>query len=245
MRRTAVISSALFVILFSSILLSQETGGAHLGVGISIDPSRIGHVTYYYNGPGPGSSGTIINQSPILFYFTIDTNKIRIEPLFGLNTTNSENTQTTKYISSANYSTNTNTYNSSAITAGLGVFYLSPLSDYFNLYFGPRLYFNFVSSLTDNINAGVYNGQYSSNDYQTEIKEVDITVALALGGEYFPLRKFSFGAEASINYTRYGNPDITNTNTPPGPPPSYISSSERTQYSFYTSGIFFVRWYFI
>ncbi|MCL5030562.1 MAG: hypothetical protein M1480_16240 [Bacteroidetes bacterium] len=245
MKQTAVIFSALFVLLFSSILLSQETGGAHLGVGISIDPSRIGHVNIYYAGPNSSPPPSIVNQSPILFYFIIDTNKIRIEPLFGLNTTNSENTQTYRAVSNSNYNINTDINNISAITTGLGVFYLSALSNSFNLYFGPRIYFNFVSITTENKGASVYNGQYSSSDNKTETNELDITIGLAVGAEYFPFNKFSFGGEASINYTSYGNPDVTTTNTPPSPPPSYISSSERKQYSFNTSGIFFVRWYFI
>ena len=243
MKRTMFIFFVLFAFLFSIKLFAQATAEKHLGLGISFDPSRIGHVTYYYNGPGPGPvSGTIVNQSPLLFYFVLDTNNIRIEPLFGLSTGNSENTQTSRSINNSDYSTNTNTNNFSDITVGLGGFYLSHLSNNFNLYFGPRIAFDFVSAKSGYKTSGVYNGQYSSYENSTEAKETDITIGLAFGAEYFAFNKFSFGGEASINYTRFGNPEVTTT---PQPVTTNINTSERTQYSYHTSGIFFVRWYFI
>lgn len=244
MRRTAVIFFALLFLLLPSKLLSQEQDTNHLGIGISIDPSRIGHVTYFYFGEASIITQTLDNQAPILFYFPIYINdKIRIEPMFGLNTINSGNTQSSKSTISTDYSINTYTSNSSVTTIGLGGFYIASISNSFNMYLGPRIYFNFASSLVEYIYEQSSGGHYSRNDYKTETKESDITVGLALGAEYFPIRKFSFGAEASFNYTSYGNPDITNTQQQTAP--YYTGSNDRTQYSYNTSGIFFVRWYFL
>ncbi len=243
MKQTAVIFSVLLFLLLPSKLLSQTSDNGHLGVGISFDPSRIGHVNIYYSGPNPRPPDLIINYSPILFYFVLDTNNIRIEPMFGLSTGNSENTQTSKSINNSDYSTSTNTSNYSDVTVGLGAFYLSPLSNNFNLYFGPRIYLNIISAISGYKTLGFYSGQYSSYENKTETKELDITAGLSIGAEYFPFKKFSFGGEASINYTRYGNPDMTIT--PSQSNYTYINTSERTQYSFFTSGIFFVRWYFL
>lgn len=243
MKRITIIFFALFAFLFPSILLSQDQDTNHLGIGVSFDPSKVGHITIYSFDPNP-SVTSIVNKTPIIFYLPINiNNQFRIEPMFGLSSINSEYDQSSKVDTNSDFSNTKNTYTVASTTIGFGGFYISSLSNYFNLYFGPRLYFTFLSYSNESKYEQSYNNHYSSNDMKTESKELDITIGLSVGAEYFLYRKFSLGAEASLDYTSYGNPDVTNT--PQQTAPYFITSNDRTQYSYNTSGIFFVRWYFI
>ena len=77
------------------------------------------------------------------------------------------------------------------------------------------------------------------------MKETDINIGIVLGAEYFSISHFSVGGEVSFNYTTFGNPNITNTFSPPQTPPPSIESTQTTQYSYHTDALFLMRWYFL
>ncbi|HED36871.1 MAG TPA: hypothetical protein ENI76_01290 [Ignavibacteria bacterium] len=246
MKHISVIISILFTVMFSMTLFAQSRMENRLGIGISIDPTRIGHVTYYTYGQNSFIVETATNQSPILFYLPINvTDKIRIEPLFGLNSTSNASTSNTTNNIGTNSTKHTYSSDATAVTIGVSGFYRTSLSNYFGLYFGPRVSYTFLSLVNENKNESIYGGgNHSSSTYNTKTNETDITVGLAFGVEYFPISRISFGGEASFNYTSFGNPHVKNTFTPPQPSNS-ITTVERTRHSSHTDGIFFVRWYFL
>jgi hypothetical protein len=233
----------LFILAFPDRLLSQSKNDNNFGIGISIDPARIGHVTYYYNGEVDLITTTTINQSPILFYLPINvTDKIRIEPLFGLSSTSNKDVSRSTNTTGPDYAINTNSYDASFVTIGISGYYLSSLSNSLGMYYGPRVTYTFLSIVDEYSYVSNYGGNYSSNDSKTETKQSDITFGLALGVEYFPVTNFSFSAEASFNYTSFGDPDV---NVTPVQPSTYINTDEKTAHSYHTDGIFFIRWYFL
>lgn len=209
-----------------------------LGVGISLDPARIGTVNYYVYDQ---YYRMITNISPITFYLPINvTEKFRVEPSFGLYTINFESTTTSN---DPNYSSSAGSNDISTITAGLRGLYISSLSNSFGLYFGPKLELNFLSSTqTDSYTTA---NPKSTVINKTETTETDITLGLIFGAEYFPISHFSIGGEGSFNYTSFGNPEITNTIIPPPTNPSPLVFTEKKQHSFHTDVLFFVRWYFL
>lgn len=122
---------------------------------------------------------------------------------------------------------------------GIGAFYLIPSTNNFQMYLGPRLGLNFVTSSS----AGPYYDNVTRGYVQrtTESTETDFALGLTFGGECFAAREFSVGAEVEANYVSFGNPDITNT-------PAYQSSpstTDRKQHIITTDALFFVRWYFV
>ena len=244
MKRIIVLFFVLFTLIFSTKLFSQSDKGNLLGVGISLDPARIGHASYYfYNAQFSYSSVTITNSSPIMFYIPINMTKIfRLEPSFGILTSNYSNTLTPTYPGAY---TTTTTNSGSIVTVGLRAVYLYSLSSSFGLYFGPRIDLNLVSTSNGNPQiVGVSNSTIVVT-YYTDMTETDIIFGGVFGAEYFPISHLSLGGEVSFNYTKFGNPDITNSSTPPQPQPVYSNSNEITQYSFHTDALFFLRWYFL
>lgn len=245
MKKLSVIIFVLFAFVFSFNLFAQSKMGNRLGIGISIDPARIGHVTYYSFLQETLVSVTVPNQSPILFYLPINViDEIRIEPLFGLNSTGNGSTSITTDTMGTNSSSFAYSSDGTAVTIGVSGFYrISPSND-FGLYFGPRISYTFLSLVSIEKYGTNYGGNYSSTIYNTEMTETDFTVGLAFGVEYFPISQISFGGEASYNYKSFGNPDIKKTTTPPQPSNS-VTTTKLTRHSTRTDGIFFVRWYFL
>ncbi len=226
----------LLSVIISLPVFSQSKAGDKMGIGIGIDPSRVGQLTIYSNGPGPGYSGSFINSYPISIYLPINLNAYyRFEPYFGLYSSSDESTTT-----SASYLPQTNTEDVSNIAAGIRFFYVSSLSKSLNLYSGPKVEFNFLYSSTGYT---YYNGntpQAIKVTNITEMHQTNLILGLVFGAEYFPVSHFSVGGEASFNYTSFGNPEITYT-----PAQSYSSSTETKQHSFHTDVLILVRWYFL
>ena len=246
MTRFSYYTLILFSLVLSSELLAQSQPDNRMGIGISIDPARIGHTTYYYNGETSTLTEEVTNMSPILFYLPIRImDSIRIEPLFGLYTMNSKNSSSTT--SSTAYGTRltATVSDASAYVIGVGIFYHAPLTKFFALYLGPRIDYTFFSSVIDNQYMSNLYTNYSSTENKTETFETDLTVGVAFGAEYFPVTHFSLGGEAGFNYTSFGNPDIKYTSLPQNPSSPETTNNERSQHSFKTDGIFFVRWYFL
>ncbi|MHB8581571.1 MAG: outer membrane beta-barrel protein [Ignavibacteriaceae bacterium] len=245
MKQISVIFFVVFALAFTTKLFSQSEKENKLGIGISLDPARIGQVSYYNYDPQFGLfKSTVTNATPIMFYLPINVaGRFRLEPSFGLYTINNDNTTTSTYPGTA---PTTNTNSASLITIGLRGVYLSSLSKSFELYFGPRLDFSFVSS--SNVYSQVYTHSDGANTTvinNSDSKETDINMGIVFGAEYFPISHYSVGGEVSLNYTTFGNPTITNTTSPPQTPPAYTNSNDVTQYSFNTEALFFMRWYFL
>ena len=244
MKQISVILFVVFTLAFTTKIFSQSEKENKLGIGISLDPTRIGHVSYYlYNNQLGYSSTTSANASPIIFYIPINMTKhFRLEPSFGLFTTNYSNTTTPTYPGAY---TTTTTNSGSIVTIGLRAVYLSSISNSFGLYLGPRIDFNFVSSSNGNPQiVGISNSTIVVT-YISDMTETDINVGGVFGAEYFPISHLSLGGEVSFNYTKFGNPSLTNSTSPPQPPQVYTTSTEITQYSFHTDALFFMRWYFL
>ena len=244
MKRFIVLFFVLSTLIFSTKLFSQSEDVNKLGIGISLDPSRIGHASYYlFNGQISSTSITETNASPIMFYVPVNlTKNFRLEPSFGLFTMNYSTTTTPTYPGSY---TTTTTNSGSTITIGLRTVYLASLSHSFGLYFGPRIDFSFISSSNGTPQVIGINNVTVLVMYNTDITETDINFGGVFGAEYFPISHISLGGEVSFNYTTFGNPSITSNTDPPQPSPIYNTTNERTQYSFHTDALFFLRWYFL
>ncbi len=244
MKRFIGLFFVLSTLIFSTKLFSQTEDGNKLGIGISLDPSRIGHASYYLlYGQMISTSFSEINASPIMFYVPINiNNNFRLEPSFGLFTMNNSNTSTPTYPGAF---PTTNTNNGSTVTIGLRAVYLSSLSKSFGLYFGPRIDFSFISSSSGNSQFNTINGNNILVTTNTDLTETDINVGGVFGAEYFPVSHISLGGEVSFNYTKFGNPNTKYTTDPPQPSSVYTTTTETTQYSFHTDALFFLRWYFL
>jgi hypothetical protein len=233
MRYIPIVIITFFTIIVSDPLFGQEDTLNIAGLGISIDPTKVSEMVYFgsfwQNYPTP-----ITSTSAIEFYVPIKvTNKFRLEPSIGLFFTSSSTT-TTPIVHGNGYS-ETTTNDASVVTIGIRGIFNSSLSNSLSLYYGPRLEFGFVSSTSED-------GQ-PSQDYKTTTTETDITLGGVIGVEYFPIRKFSFGGEISLNYMTFGNPYVTNEDNPQTQPSTY--TSERDQHTLYTGALFFMRWYFL
>ena len=244
MKQISVILFVVFTLAYTTKLFSQSEKDNKLGIGISLDPARIGHVNYYNYSPDFGLiKSTVTNATPIMFYLPINvTERFRLEPSFGLYTINNDNTTTSTYPGSF---PTTNSSSASTIAVGLRGVFLTSLSNSFGLYFGPRLDFSFVSESNGYTQVYTINNNNTLVTNNSDMKETDINIGIVLGAEYFPISHFSVGGEVSFNYTTFGNPTITNTTSPPQTPPAYTTSTETTQYSFHTDALFFMRWYFL
>ncbi len=104
----------------------------------------------------------------------------------------------------------------SAVSLGVGGFYVMKPARDFNYYAGGRLGFNFVN---DKNTAGV---KGSGTDFK---------LAVAVGGEWMATPRFSLGAEAQFGRTGYG--EITRGGVVDQPSAS----------TFGTAGLFFIRFY--
>jgi len=100
-------------------------------------------------------------------------------------------------------------FSESDLTLGVGVFALKGTATDFNMYFGGRLKLNFASE--DN---GV-----------TDDSGVDLSLAGALGGEYFFMPKFSLGLEGQLGF--YSASEVSGDAS-----------------GFFTGGLGFLRMYF-
>jgi len=239
MKRISVVFSITFVMVsLVQFCNAQEQKRNILGVGMSIEPALFGaSMVNYTSSYGPG--GYYLSQSayattPINLYLSINaTPSFRIEPVFGIYSFKNEQTTTTP-----GYTPPTSTSKTEATLThlGLGGFYLIPTSNSFQMYVGPRIGVNLITSLS---NYPYYNGS-SYEQQKVESKETDFSVGVSFGAEYYPISEFSIGAEVAGNYVSFGNPEVTRT-----PASSSSSTTERKQHIITTNGLFFLRWYFV
>jgi hypothetical protein len=194
--------------------------------------SRTYYTTPYFPEGYYALSQSAYATSPINVYLPINvTPSFRIEPVFGIYSFRNEQTTTTP-----GYTSPTSTSKADVTLAhfGLGGFYLIPTRNSLQMYVGPRIGFNFVTTLSV--------GSYTTSGQQQEVesKETDFLAGVSFGAEYFPVTEFSVGAEVAGNYVSFGNPDVTRT-----PASSSSSITERKQHIITTNALFFLRWYFV
>jgi hypothetical protein len=101
----------------------------------------------------------------------------------------------------------------SNLTLGAGVFGVKRVAEPLNLYFGGRVKLNFASW----------------DDGTNDDSGVDLSVAGALGGEYFLVPKFSLGLEGNLGFYSNSEANLTNVGDSSG---------------FFTDGLAFLRMYF-
>ncbi len=103
---------------------------------------------------------------------------------------------------------------SSNVTLGVGVFYVTPVAEPTDMYVGGRLKLNFVT-------ADTATGADST--------DVDWALAAAVGGEHFLSPRFSLGAEGQLGW--YQNSKLSGA----------VASNDQ---GFFTTGLAFLRVYF-
>jgi hypothetical protein len=210
--------------------ISQEQVHNRIGIGMSIEPALFGSSLLYYTTAYGPDGYYIVNQSayqasPINVYLPINvTPTFRLEPVFGIYLFRNEHTIITTYKSEVTLT-----------HLALGGFYLIPTNTNLQMYVGPRIGLNFVTSLsTDYYYPGLIAVQRERKTTQT-----DVVAGLNFGGEFYASPAFSIGGEIDANYVFYGNPDVSYT-----PPQTGTSTTERKQHVIATGALFFLRWYF-
>lgn len=237
MKSIIVVLLTILMITLSTKVFSQEEPRNRIGVGISLDPARIGQQDYFINTEYPNQGLLLINQSPIVFYLPIQIfERLRVEPTFGLFSSNKE--RATVYNSWSYVAS----YEVSSVEIGLRALYISPFSSSFTLYCGSRLSFIFLSSTF--FDSYVYSDPTNNRAYRAEVNETDVTVGGIFGAEFFPVLEFSVGGECGLAYTSFSSPKVSSSSTPP-PSPNDTPTLERKQHSWRTDALFFVRWYFL
>jgi hypothetical protein len=97
----------------------------------------------------------------------------------------------------------------SDVTVGIGAFYMMPIAAAADVYVGGRLKLNFASR----------------DDGVNDDSDTDLTVAAALGGEYYLVPQLSLGVEAQLGLYQLGD----------------VSGDDS---GFFTTGLGFLRFYF-
>jgi hypothetical protein len=241
MRTSNIIFIILITLSMCTTLNAQEESRRLLGVGISIDPARIGHLEYYYTIGSEIESQSFANISPVLLYVPMDvSSSFRIEPYFG-HYSNSSNVTTKAMPQSSEYP-RTTVNEASITTVGLRGTYLSPLSSSLSLYVGPRFDLSFVSTSYEYSYISSYPAPGTTIRYSSTKTETDGTVGAVFGAEYYPVPQFSVGGEVGLNYIWYGNPEAK---TDQYPATSTLTTTERTQHEVRTDALLFVRWFFV
>jgi len=125
----------------------------------------------------------------------------------------------------------------SAIRLGLGAFYRLRLGDSAAANLGVRLGPLFASRK----DVSVFQDPVTNITVETKVvtSRTDFSIGPAIGGEYFPSKHFSLGAEIQLNTVLVG--DETD-DTPPDPD---ASEPERSELYSYTTGVFFARLFFM
>ncbi len=130
-----------------------------------------------------------------------------------------------------------NSDSQSTVRLGLGAFYRLRLGDHAAANLGLRLGPLFASQKS----VSVFQDPMTNATVETKVvtSRTDFSIGPAVGGEYFPSKHFSLGAEIQLNTVLVG--DETD-DTPPDPAdPEPVRSD---LYS-YTTGVFFARLFFM
>ena len=225
--RHAVCSAAAMLLIASSAR-AQDTLAYHVGIGVSVEPALFGQTLYYFSGSPATVVGPLYSASPYYIYVPVNaTPRFRIEPRFGIYSF-SEETTSTGSTSSSDKTDITLTH------IGVAFLYVVPVRENFRLYAGPRGGLNWLTYES----TSTYIAPYSSSQSTSKSSETDIVLSGTFGAEFAPLAEFSIGAEIDVNWVSFGNPDQSTT-----PPPTYTTTSTRSQSLVSTGALFFIRWF--
>lgn len=124
------------------------------------------------------------------------------------------------------------------LTLGLAAHYLFPVKDALRIYLGGGIGFGW-NKAEDRSSDG------QGTSFVSTEKRTDRLLNGVAGGEYFFSSRFSIGGEIRLDYVTFGDPESTQTITPPPPvppvpPPPTSEDLSVTQ----TSAQVMVRWYF-
>jgi opacity protein-like surface antigen len=124
------------------------------------------------------------------------------------------------------------------LNLGLAAHYLFPVKDALRIYLGGGIGFGW-SKVEDRAS----NGQ--GNSFVSTEKRTDRLLNAVAGGEYFFSPRFSIGGELRLDYVTFGDPDFSQTITPPQPvPPVPLPPTSEDLSVTQTSAQVTVRWYF-
>jgi len=124
------------------------------------------------------------------------------------------------------------------LTLGLAAHYLFPVKDALRIYLGGGIGFGW-NKAEDRSSGG------QGTSFVSTEKRTDRLLNAVAGGEYFFSSRFSIGGEIRLDYVTFGDPEFSQTITPPPPvppvpPPPTSEDLSVTQ----TSAQVMVRWYF-
>lgn len=238
------VSMLLALFVSASVVQGQDYNDEkQLGIGISIEPALFGASLFRVTAASfPDGSYFLFTQptyssTPYNIYIPIHVSKhFRIEPQFGLYLMRSEQTVSvpvSQFLPAYTYSYKAEV---TLFRIGVGIVYLIPTTERFQMYLGPRFAFNFASALSSG--PGTLPPP-SVQQSETTTKQTDIIVTALFGAEYFAISSLSIGGEVDLDYVSFGEPDITHT-----PPSSSGNTSNLKQYLISSGALFFVRWYF-
>lgn len=124
------------------------------------------------------------------------------------------------------------------LTLGLAAHYLFPVKDALRVYVGGGFGFGW-SDIDDRASDG------QGNSFASTEKRTDRLLNAVAGGEYFFSSRFSVGGEVRLDYVTFGDPEFTQTITPPPPvPPVPVPPTTQDLSVTQTSAQVTVRWYF-
>ena len=124
------------------------------------------------------------------------------------------------------------------LSLGLAAHYMFPAKDALRIYLGGGVGFGW-SKLEDQ------SSNLQGSSFMTTEMRTDRLLNAVAGGEYFFSPRFSVGGEVRLDYVTFGDPESSQTITPPPPvpplpPPTVTEDLSVTQ----TSAQVTVRWYF-
>ncbi len=187
-----------------------------LGLGIDVGDSPL----EFIGSPGGATTNLLV---PVMI-----GDRVRLQPWVG-------------YLrASLEFTSPTFTSNSSfrRLTLGLAAHYLFPVKDALRIYLGGGVGFGW-NKVEDRSSDG------QGNSFASTETRNDLLLNAVAGGEYFFSSRFSIGGEVRLDYVTFGDPESTQTITPPPPvpplpPPPSSEDLSVTQ----TSAQVMVRWYF-
>jgi hypothetical protein len=228
MTRSIGLLCSLVLCFLAAPVSAAETPFLGLGVGLSTG-NPFGSLVAL----DLGNDALLLSSLPASIYVPINvTPNIRIEPLVGFYHASGSHTS-----NPAGKAGTTNTTDTSAtvFSAGVGAFYVFNPAEPLRLYLGPRVQFAYLSSETNDSNSASTTVTTATNS------RAGWSISGAFGGEYYPIPRFSFGAEVALGYAGFGHPTRTfNDGT------TTVSSSDNPSVSTVsTTGTLFARFYFL
>ncbi len=233
-RTISTVCLGLLLMLAASLASAEESEPMHLGLGLGMS-AQSGWLSLF-SAVSTDNNGSELLLVPTSFYVPINiTPSFRLEPSIGFyRTSNDASTKLTP----TSTTTSTSSESGTLVAVGLGAFYVMKPADAFRIYTGPRLDLLFISSSDTTSQTGVG----ASPTVTDTSSRNGWTISGAVGGEYYPISRLSFGAEAALGFGGLGTPSTTSTSS--GGSASTASVSTSTNTTIRTVGTLFVRIFF-